>query len=86
MSYESIAQAAVSVSLRSRIAGCVAQEDSSGAHPLIVTDQIQWRCCAEPGWGEAWESALAADNDDPGSDPGVIPDAWILTAVQKHLA
>lgn len=93
MSYLSISQAAVDPLLRNRIAACVAQEYSGPDHPIAVTDRIQWDCCGEPGWGEAWESALATqeqlpekDRTEIGSDPGVIPDAWILTAVQKYLA
>lgn len=85
MSYESIAQAAQDPVLRARIAACVAQEDQSGSHPLAVTDLIQWKCAAEPGWGDAWDSAVAGDIPVPGSDPGVISDAMILGAVQKHL-
>jgi hypothetical protein len=85
MSYESISQAAQDPVLRSRIAACVAQEDHSGNHPLATTDLIQWRCAAEPGWGEAWESAVAGSVEVPGSDPGVISDAMILAAVQKQL-
>lgn len=92
MSYLGISQAAVSPALRNRVAACVAQEYTGPDHPLMVTDRIQWQCAAEPGWGEAWASALTAQEDlpyedrtDPGLDPAVIPDAWILTAVQKHL-
>jgi hypothetical protein len=86
VSYESIAQAAQDTVLRSRIAACVAQEDhGSRGHPLAVTDMIQWQVCSEPGWGEAWESAVAGGVPVPGADQTVIPDAWILTAVQKYL-
>ena len=86
MSYTSIALAAQDQDLRVRIGACVAQEyPSNPSHPTVYADQIQWLCCGEPGWGEAWESALVAGNPDPGNDPGVIPDAWILVAVQKHL-
>ena len=92
MSYASIAQAAVSGSLRYRIAACIAQEGGAGdtlqTSALGCADQIMWQCCAEPGWGEAWESALVAEppNPDPGNDPAVISDSQILAAVQKHLA
>jgi hypothetical protein len=89
MSYTSIAQAAQSQELRARVAACVAQEAGEGL-PYQTVDLIQWKCAAEPGWGEAWESALAArDITDPtpvGNDPAVITDAMILSAVQKHLA
>lgn len=89
MSYTSIAQTATNAQLRLRIAACIAQEGGAGetlqTGALMRADQMQWQCAAEPGWGEAWESALVAGNPDPGNDPGVIPDAWILVAVQKHL-
>jgi hypothetical protein len=86
MSYQGIALAASDPVLRRRIAACVAQEQEQVDPPPEVTaGRLAWTICAEPGWGEAWESAIAADNQAPGSDPGVIPDAWILTAVQKHL-
>lgn len=86
MSLLSISAAAQSASLRDRIAACVAQQTAQ-KHPIniIATEGLQWRCAAEPGWGEAWDSAVAAGNADPGADPAVIPDSWILAAVQKHL-
>lgn len=92
MSYLSISKAATDGALRNRIAACVAGESSSDAHPLAVTDTIQWKCAAEPGWGEAWASAEAAQESLPeedrkpiGLDESVITDAMILSAVQKNL-
>ena len=87
MSYNSIALAAQDQDLRVRIAACVAQEyPGNPAHPTVYADQIQWLCCGEPGWGDAYESALAADppNPAPGADPAVITDLMILGAVQKY--
>ena len=91
MSYLSISQAATDPQLRVRIAACIAQEGAIGTSiqegALYKADTIQWQCAAEPGWGEAWESAVASGTvPDPGSDPAVISDGMILTAVQKHLA
>lgn len=43
------------------------------------------QCCAEPGWGAAWDSAIAAEVENPGADPAVISDGMILTAVQLRL-
>lgn len=86
MSYLSISQAATDPMLRARIAACCAQESTSELHATQLADSIQWRCCGEPGWGDAWESAKAAGNENIGADPAVITDAMILTAVQKHLA
>jgi hypothetical protein len=41
---------------------------------------------SSPGWGAAWESALAGHPDDPdyepGKDPAVITDGMILSTVQ----
>jgi hypothetical protein len=42
---------------------------------------------ASPGWGGAWDSALAGHPDDPayepGRDPAVITDGMILATVQQ---
>jgi hypothetical protein len=37
---------------------------------------------AQPGWSQAWESAVAAGNPAPGGDAAVITDGMILSAVQ----
>ncbi|WP_157992984.1 hypothetical protein [Leucobacter luti] len=37
---------------------------------------------AQPGWDAAYASALAAGNEEPGADPGVITDGMILAAVR----
>jgi hypothetical protein len=39
----------------------------------------------QPGWREAWESALANGVENPGADPAVITDGQILAAVQGLL-
>lgn len=86
MSYSSIAAAAQDQALRLRIAACVAQEaPDDPRHPIPHADAIQWQCCAEPGWGAAWDSAIAAEVENPGADPAVISDGMILTAVQLRL-
>jgi hypothetical protein len=42
---------------------------------------------SSPGWGAAWDSALAGHPDDPdyepGKDPAVITDGMILATVQQ---
>ena len=90
MSYRAIALAATDQQLRLRLAACVAQEGGAGytlrTGALFVADAIQWQCCAEPGWGEAWQYAQDTGNLTPGSDPAVISDAMILGAVQKHIS
>ena len=82
-----VAKAAADPDLRQRIAACIAgQTDTGLGQPLALADQHMWRICAEPGWGDAYASALAANVERPGLDGAVISDAMILAAVQKHLA
>lgn len=86
MSLSAIAQAAQDPDLRQRVAACFAQETEGLEQPEALAALHMWRIAAEPGWGEAYESALAGDVDRPGVDPAVISDAQILAAVQKRLA
>jgi hypothetical protein len=73
--------------LLQRIAACIAQQTpGSQEAPESIAGLHMWRICAEPGWSDAYASALAAGVADPGLDAGVIPDTWILAAVQKHLS
>jgi hypothetical protein len=50
-----------------------------------VTDQ-RYVWAASPGWGAAWDSALAGHPDEPdyepGKDAGVVTDGMILATVQ----
>jgi hypothetical protein len=84
MGYNEIAAAAVDMDLRSRIAACMAQEGYSrmGIPALVLADRVQWECAGQPGWGEAYASAVAALMDRPGWEPAVITDGMILSAVQ----
>ena len=83
MTYSAIAQAAQDEHLRRRIAACIAQEDGADPqHPIAHADAIIWRCCAAPGWGEAYAYALGSAVPEPGNDPAVITDAMILAVVQ----
>jgi hypothetical protein len=44
----------------------------------------QWELAASPGFADAYASALAANNPQPGRDPSVISDAQILSAIQAQ--
>ncbi|MCJ0906211.1 hypothetical protein [Rhodococcus sp. ARC_M6] len=44
------------------------------------------RVAGQPGWPEAWASAIASDVQQPGLDQGVISDGMILSAVQAVLS
>ena len=88
-SYLSIASAADSYSMQRRVAACAAQQNAPG-DPYTWTVEHKYQWAAAPGWGAAWDSALASHPDDPdydpGADPAVITDPMILAQVQAMLA
>jgi hypothetical protein len=51
----------------------------------VANNRYVW--ASSPGWGAAWDSALAGHPDDPGYEPGkdpaVITDGMILSTVQE---
>ena len=75
-----VAQMAQSESLMDRVTGAVAMENEHA--PEVWVSQHKWRVATAPGWHEKWAYAVNTGNADPGSDPGVITDADILTQVQ----
>jgi hypothetical protein len=83
MAYWDIAQMSADPDLTSRCAASAAQEGApdprnwAADHMLVLA--------AQPGWSEAWASALAGGNESPGRDPAVITDGMILAAVQAEL-
>jgi len=74
-----------------RTQACVAIE-TLGDDPLVDPGAWQaqhaWEMAAQPGFGDAYASALAADPpiERPGNDTSVISDAQILSAVQSVMA
>jgi hypothetical protein len=50
----------------------------------VANNRYVW--ASSPGWGAAWDSALAGHPDEPdyepGKDPAVITDGMILSTVQ----
>ena len=79
--YLSIATIAYDQSLAARVTACAAQEGE--AEPDMWAADHRWQYAAQPGWGAAWDSALAGGIQDPGGNPGVITDGQILSAVQS---
>ena len=57
---------------------------TGGPDPASWQAMHAWDMAAQPGFGDAYASALAADPpiERPGNDPGVITDGMILSAVQ----
>jgi hypothetical protein len=66
--------------MRVRTAACAAVEHIPDPDTCAYRNSLL--LAAQPGWAAAWESADAAGNPDPGSDPAVITDGMILAAVQ----
>ena len=91
MTYLDIANMTRSDSLLSRLSAAAASEAESGA--VLIPDlpeqwasQHRWQLVAAPGWADAWASAEAGGNEDPGADEAVITDPMILSQVQAVLA
>jgi len=94
MSYSSIDQAAHDQALVARVTSAVQKEAWNGA---VKTSYMASQFRASPGYGgeslvwpvsinseAAYESALAANNPNPGGDPAVITDQAITSAVQAN--
>jgi len=90
--YLAISQIANDHNMNERMRSAATQQQYLGSAPLI-SDPIRWVgdnmyvWASSPGWGAAWDSALAGHPDDPdyepGADPAVITDGMILATVQE---
>lgn len=81
MSYKTIADMAESGSLLRRLVACAAVEKKTKPYLQWVSDNL-WDIVASPGWSEKWESAVAAEIEDPGGNESVITDDDILAVIQ----
>lgn len=86
MSYASIAAMATSGSLQNRVAACAATQDLGGLPAPQWAAGNLLAIVAQPGWADAWDAAVAAQNPNVNPDTGyrndVITDAMILSGVQ----
>lgn len=88
MPYFDVATLAGDPDFVARVTACYASEtlgDSDGL-PAQWASEHMWDMAAQPGFGDAYASALASGVPDPGRDESVISDAQILGAVQTILA
>jgi hypothetical protein len=91
MTYNTVADMTDSTGLMRRLSAAAAEEQAAGA-VLEPTDPggwaytYRWHLVSAPGWGDAWASAEAAGNPDPGRDEAVITDAQILSQTQAVIA
>jgi hypothetical protein len=79
MSYATQAKLARDTDILERIVACAASLQIK--NPTQWVWDIQWVWSAQPGWDDAYAYAIAAKNDNPGLDEGVISDGMILSAV-----
>lgn len=95
--YLSISTIANDEFMNERLNACVVQQlelgsidigtwgtGQGGALSWVVNNRYLW--AASPGWGAAWDYALAENNGpnyEPGQDATVITDEMILEAVQQ---
>jgi hypothetical protein len=85
-SYWAIASIADDIDMRKRMYACAVQQSKLGLYfdrsPELWVSENVYVWASSPGWGEAWESAVASNNEAPGRDPSVITDGMILSTVQ----
>lgn len=80
MAYLDVANMVKSVSLTEREYAAVSKEGIDP--PEQWQFERRWKLASQPGWDDAWASAVAGGMEDPGADPGVITDSMILSAIQ----
>jgi hypothetical protein len=84
MTYKTVADMAENFALNRRITAAAAKEDVDD--PPTWAQENRWEVASQPGWDAAWDSAVAAENPDPGNDEAVITDGMILSGVQAVIA
>lgn len=87
MAYSDVAALAADQDFSLRTIACVAIEqtvpgDYVRVDPGSWQAQNAWAMASQPGFGDAYASALASGVARPGNDQSVISDAQILGAVQ----
>jgi hypothetical protein len=82
MSYGTIYQCVNDQVFVGRVQAAAAQEGDG--NPILAADSLRWPVAAASDIEAAYASALAAGNENPGGDEGVITDGMILSAVQAH--
>lgn len=89
MAYFDIFVLSGDTAFQGRVAACYAVEtlsQTTAEHPGQWAITHAWDMAASPGFGDAYTYALNNGNPSPGSDPAVITDGMILSAVQTVMA
>lgn len=89
MAYADVAALAADQDFALRTTACVAIETLQTdlqVDPGSWQSQHAWEMAAQPGFGDAYASALAGNAQEPGKSQAVISDLQILGAVQAIMA
>lgn len=82
MSYSTIARIATNETIRPRLIACAAEQGKDKPYDKWVDDH-RWDLAILPDWVAAWEYAEnAGPGADIGSNPQVITDQMMLSAIQ----
>ena len=82
MSYTTIWRCAHDTAFANRVAACYAQEGADQPENAAVDNM--WAIASATDIEQAYESAVIAENPNPGGDPAVITDGAILAKVQAN--
>lgn len=88
MAYSDVAALSSDHDFSLRTQACYATEpgtDAFGDGPANWQAEHAWAMASQPGFGDAYASAVESGVERPGNDPAVISDAQILGAVQALL-
>jgi hypothetical protein len=80
MTYNTAADMAEDLALNRRLTAAVAAEGILDPKGWLYPRN--WQVVSQPGWAQAWDSAVAGGVTNPGEDEGVITDGMILSGVQ----
>jgi hypothetical protein len=83
MSYATINTCAHDVELQGRVAAACAAEGSDQPNATMMA--VIWPLSVASDVEAAYASALAAGNEHPGADEGVVTDGMILANVQANM-
>lgn len=85
MAYSDVAALAADNDFALRTTACYATETlaDDSTEPPAWQAEHSWDMAAQPGFGDAYASAIVSGVPRPGNDPSVISDAMILGAVQS---
>jgi len=88
MAYSDVAALAADPDFTQRTVACYATETlgQEVQDPYGWQSEHAWDMAAQPGFGDAYASAIQNGIGRPGNLPSVISDAQILSAVQSLMA